>query len=1067
MICLLFIGVLVSVVGSSQQSQPGQLKVTLAGELGRLANPGSLAMLGSDVEAQVSTYDRTGGNNDGFNGTYSFVRRNADSSLVMVDLDGPGEVNRIATPTPTEDTLDFYFDGDERPGLSICYLDLFSGKFIPFLAPLCGSGAGGYYCYYPILFQHHLTIVCRGKKLQFHQIQYRLFPRGTVVEKFSADPDVEALTALTEIGVLWGVPSKMRGWMLDPDGVAKKVKRDTVIRPGERLALGAIATGGRIEGIQIADAVALADSVADIWIRMRWDVEPVAAVECPLADFFGFDRGKPSMAGLLLGVDSGMAYSYLPMAFDSRAVVELEYRGKGEPLRVHSTIQYDTRRRIVGREGELHVSYADRVLDSTRPYQVFANVKGKGSYVGTMLYAQGLEGEGTRFFEGDDSAAVDGVFRIHGTGSEDYFNGGWYDLPGRWDGARSFPLSGCLFYSHKERRSGGYRFYVLDALNFEKGIWVGIEHGGDNRERGRVRYRSLGFYYLVGAAPDLASSRPVLYINQVSFPSAGPKSAILSSGEQVSDPSFSLIDAASGQPVYSGHFSPPQRIDDWTPGANYYTADFSSFQTPGTYRFRANAGNQTLTSGLFSILGAEWGRPLVSAILHYYNKQRANTPEELAADRRLLLYGSDTRVDLHGGWCDASGDVSKYFSHLAYANFMSPQQTPLVTWSLINTGEKLRKQLEQWDLADSLRSEALWGADYIMRTLSPQGYFYMTVFSYFKKDPEARRVVGLHANSVTTDEYQCAFREGGGMAIAALARISQWKVNGDYTAQQYLDAARRAYAHLVVNNPKYDDDGKPNIIDDYCALLAATELWIATDSAYYRDQARGYAGHLADRMTPAGYFRADDGRRPFWHASDAGLPTLALIRYLDKEIDPARRAGTLDIIHRALDYNLRVTGEVDNPFGYARQTFLYRDTVKDGFFIPHENETGWWWQGENARLGSLATVALLGARLFPDQLDSLRLFAAHQLSWILGCNPYSICFLYGFGDHNTPFMHSNYGHGSETGGISNGITGRKDNGDGSGIDFKTSDNGNEWRWTEQWIPHAAWFLQAITAEYQQ
>jgi len=31
------------------------------------------------------------------------------------------------------------------------------------------------------------------------------------------------------------------------------------------------------------------------------------------------------------------------------------------------------------------------------------------------------------------------------------------------------------------------------------------------------------------------------------------------------------------------------------------------------------------------------------------------------------------------------------------------------------------------------------------------------------------------------------------------------------------------------------------------------------------------------------------------------------------------------------------------------------------------------------------------------------------------------------------------------------------------IDFRTEDNGNEWRWTEQWLPHAAWFLAAVTA----
>ena len=60
-------------------------------------------------------------------------------------------------------------------------------------------------------------------------------------------------------------------------------------------------------------------------------------------------------------------------------------------------------------------------------------------------------------------------------------------------------------------------------------------------------------------------------------------------------------------------------------------------------------------------------------------------------------------------------------------------------------------------------------------------------------------------------------------------------------------------------------------------------------------------------------------------------------------------------------------------------------------------------------------------------------------------------------------MKSMYGHCSERGGISNGVTGKDGNGDGSGIDYKTKENGNEWRWTEQWIPHAGWFLLALTA----
>ena len=93
----------------------------------------------------------------------------------------------------------------------------------------------------------------------------------------------------------------------------------------------------------------------------------------------------------------------------------------------------------------------------------------------------------------------------------------------------------------------------------------------------------------------------------------------------------------------------------------------------------------------------------------------------------------------------------------------------------------------------------------------------------------------------------------------------------------------------------------------------------------------------------------------------------------------------------------------------------------------------------------------------------LEKFAWDQIDWVLGRNPYSMCFMYGFGVKNVPHMHSKYGHGSEKGGISNGITGREGNPDGSGIDFKEEDNGNEWRWTEQWLPHAAWFLQALAA----
>ncbi|MDB5000137.1 MAG: hypothetical protein JWR76_1214 [Mucilaginibacter sp.] len=563
-------------------------------------------------------------------------------------------------------------------------------------------------------------------------------------------------------------------------------------------------------------------------------------------------------------------------------------------------------------------------------------------------------------------------------------------------------------------------------------------------------------------------AEPVIYVNQIAFDSNSPKTAVVQfDAKQTGKLTFSITDAATNKPAFKGVLTNPQVIAEWFPDKTYYKADFSTLNKPGKYKLTITSGGKTYNSYAFEIGEHAIARQTIASIIHYYNKQRANTPQELGADAKMQLFGSTQTVDMRGGWCDASGDVSKYFSHLAYANYVSPQQTPLVTWSMVGASEAIPQLLTKWNIKDSLDNEALYGADYMMRALSKDDYFYMIVFSYFNKDPNARRVVGLLANSVTTNDYQCAFREGGGMAIAALARISRWKKNGAFTSEQYLDGAERAFAHLLKNNTKYDDDGKENIIDDYCALMAATELWITTDDSKYRDEARKRARNLSGRMSTAGYFYANDAGRPYWHASDAGLPVVALSRYLDKEKDAAYRTSALKTIKQALDYNLAVTNKVSNPFGYARQSFMFKGKIKDGFFIPHENETGWWWQGENARLGSLATAAVVGGRLvYPAKSNwgikaPLAVFANNQLSWIMGSNPYNRCFVYGFGNNNVPYMHSSFGHGSEKGGISNGITGKDGMADGSGIDFKTEAGGNEWRWTEQWIPHAAWFLQAV------
>lgn len=557
--------------------------------------------------------------------------------------------------------------------------------------------------------------------------------------------------------------------------------------------------------------------------------------------------------------------------------------------------------------------------------------------------------------------------------------------------------------------------------------------------------------------PFILYAKPAICVNQIGYNLGCQKNGVVVTDFPITGiKQFDIINVRTGKTAFHGTVLPCGDFKAWGE-KNYYRADFSMLETSGKYYIRIPLAD-TLKSPVFEIGESLLALKTLPALLHYFRNQRANTVIELENDKSVQLFGSDKKVDLSGGWCDASGDVSKYFSHLAYANFFSPQQIPLVTWSLADAAERIPSVLNKLHLQDSVVQEAIYGADYLLKSLSREGYFYMIVFSYFNKDPKARRVVGLLANSITTDDYQCAFREGGGMAIAALAKISRWKEAGSENQSKYILAAKRAYAHLKVNNLKYCDDGKENIIDDYCALMAAVELFKATSEGYYLQECRARISKLKKRLTLEGYFLAGDSDRPFFHASDAGLPLIAIKNYLKIEKDKVLELIGKRILDANLDYQLHISATVVNPFGYARQTIESAGVITESFFIPHENETGWWWQGENARLASLASAGFLDGKS-PERKN----FAIDQLNWILGCNPYQTCFMFGFGENNVPYMASNYGHGTQIGGISNGITGMEGGTMGQGIEFKREANGNEWRWTEQWLPHAAWFLQAITA----
>jgi len=489
--CLCFLVSLTTVYAQHQQ-------VNLKTELKRLYDIGQLPeYINNTHEWEKSSYDTTGGNDDGFSGRYSFIRKNPDGTLVIFEAKGKGVINRIWTPTPTDDTLDFYFDGKETPAFSIKFRDLFSGKVFPFINPLCGSQLGGNYCYLPMPFNNGCKIVVRAKLMQFYQVQYRGYPDTYSVKTFDPKLSNDEKTELKKIATFWDAENKTV-----KDFYAGKVEAaatNAVIKPGQTINLLNVNKGGRIVGIEISPASAFVGSNKQIDLKATWDNEKNPAIYAPLADFFGYAFGSPSMQSLLLGSNQDKNYCYFPMPFDRGARIDLIYRRpsgnvSAESKSIHVKIYYSFVKRDPVNEGKFYTRWFNDVKPAVGKPHVFLDVNGKGHYVGTLLQAQGLNPGMTVFFEGDDSTSTDGITRIHGTGSEDYFNGGWYALLDRWDTKMSLPLHGALDYSLPFARTGGYRLYLNDKLSFNNHIFHSIEHGPEGNKI-PVDYTSLALYY--------------------------------------------------------------------------------------------------------------------------------------------------------------------------------------------------------------------------------------------------------------------------------------------------------------------------------------------------------------------------------------------------------------------------------------------------------------------------------------------------------------------------------------------------------------------------------------------
>jgi hypothetical protein len=283
-------------------------------------------------------------------------------------------------------------------------------------------------------------------------------------------------------------------------GVRNSEKAEYTINAIEHTSLTFELPGGprTIRSLELVPTPETADAWRSSRLRMLWEGdEPAdAGVDLPLGFAFGQAFGAEPYRSLIVGQAEGMWYLRFPMPYKRQALLLLDterpIRGK---LRVTSVPGADAA------AGYLRARFAEAI--PTQPHVDFSllNDRGRGHFAGVFLATEGTA-KLPFWLEGDDRFNVDGRLAIHGTGTEDYFNCGWYALKGRLDRSATYASHGFPVYRKdgETHRVVAYRWHLADPVPYAQWIEVGLEHRKANTFA--ADYRAAVFWYSERPGPD-------------------------------------------------------------------------------------------------------------------------------------------------------------------------------------------------------------------------------------------------------------------------------------------------------------------------------------------------------------------------------------------------------------------------------------------------------------------------------------------------------------------------------------------------------------------------------------
>ncbi len=333
----------------------------------------------------------------------------------------------------------------------------------------------------------------------YYHVQYQLYPDATPIKTFTRELSAEDKASLDKIVAQWNHLGD------DPKETLPTVTKlhgTFGLKPGAVRAFTNIKGAGEVTVLRIKVTPATRSSLRQTVLRVYWDDAKKPGIEAPVGDFFGIAFGDQRYKSLPAAMTDTGYVCYWPMPFGKHARFELANLGEQPISQIVWSIDYNRVKSPLPNVGYFHAQWHRQTTVTGEHFHILQTT-GRGLYVGEHTDMQGDHGIG--FLEGDEKLTTDDdTFpSIHGTGTEDFYTGGWYFDEGTF----SLAYHGCTVKSDEFSRISAYRYQIQDCVPFQRSLKVDIEHGGTNDYPG-ADYACVALWYQDSADHDWSPINP-------------------------------------------------------------------------------------------------------------------------------------------------------------------------------------------------------------------------------------------------------------------------------------------------------------------------------------------------------------------------------------------------------------------------------------------------------------------------------------------------------------------------------------------------------------------------------